>query len=42
MAENGALAIHTAQILVVDEADFAFDMGFIEGIDKFASKMPAI
>lgn len=41
MAENGALAIHTAKILVIDEADLAFDMGFIEDIDKFASKMPA-
>ena len=41
MAENGALAIHTANILVIDEADLAFDMGFIEDIDKFASKMPA-
>ncbi|MBE1553733.1 DEAD/DEAH box helicase [Sporosarcina limicola] len=41
MAENGALAIHTATILVIDEADLAFDMGFIEDIDKFASKMPA-
>lgn len=40
MAENGALAIHTAKILVIDEADLAFDMGFIEDIDKFASKMP--
>lgn len=41
MAENGALAIHTASILVIDEADLAFDMGFIEDIDKFASKMPS-
>lgn len=41
MSENGALAIHTASILVIDEADLAFDMGFIEDIDKFASKMPA-
>ncbi|CAM3120948.1 DEAD/DEAH box helicase [Filibacter tadaridae] len=40
MAESGALAIHTANILVIDEADLAFDMGFIEAIDKFASKMP--
>ena len=40
MAENGALVIHTANILVIDEADLAFDMGFIEDIDKFASKMP--
>ena len=35
------LLIHTAKILVIDEADLAFDMGFIEDIDKFASKMPA-
>lgn len=41
MAENGALAIHTARILIIDEADLAFDMGFIEDIDHFASKMPA-
>ncbi|MDW0117366.1 DEAD/DEAH box helicase [Sporosarcina thermotolerans] len=40
LAENGALSIHTATILVVDEADLAFDMGFIEDIDQFASKMP--
>lgn len=40
LAENGALAIHTATILVIDEADLAFDMGFIEDIDQFASKMP--
>lgn len=41
MVENGSLAVHTANILVIDEADLAFDMGFIEDIDKFASKMPA-
>ena len=41
MSENGALVIHTAKILVIDEADLAFDMGFIEDIDKFAAKMPA-
>ncbi|GKV68065.1 DEAD-box ATP-dependent RNA helicase CshB [Sporosarcina sp. NCCP-2716] len=40
MAENGALSVHTARILVIDEADLAFDMGFIEDIDQFASKMP--
>ncbi|MDN4607033.1 DEAD/DEAH box helicase [Sporosarcina highlanderae] len=40
LSENGALAIHTATILVIDEADLAFDMGFIEDIDQFASKMP--
>jgi len=41
MTESSALLIHTAKILVIDEADLAFDMGFIEDIDKFASKMPA-
>lgn len=40
MVENSSLLIHTAKILVIDEADLAFDMGFIEDIDKFASKMP--
>ncbi|WP_040286627.1 DEAD/DEAH box helicase [Sporosarcina koreensis] len=40
MAETGSLAIHTASILVIDEADLAFDMGFIEDIDQFASRMP--
>lgn len=41
MAESGALGVHTASILVIDEADLAFDMGFIEDIDQFASRMPA-
>ena len=40
MVESSALLVHTAKILVIDEADLAFDMGFIEDIDKFASKMP--
>src|SRR5699024_10362925 len=30
MSETGALPIHTATHLVIDEADLAFDMGFIE------------
>lgn len=41
MVKSDALLIHTAKILVIDEADLAFDMGFVEDIDKFASKMPA-
>jgi ATP-dependent RNA helicase CshB len=41
MSEAGALEIHTATMLVIDEADLAFDMGFVEDIDKFASRMPA-
>src|SRR5690606_11193707 len=40
LVNENALLVHTAPILVVDEADLAFDMGFIEGIDGFASKMP--
>jgi len=40
MVQNSALLVHTAKILVIDEADLAFDMGFIEDIDKVASKMP--
>ncbi|WOV88835.1 DEAD/DEAH box helicase [Sporosarcina oncorhynchi] len=41
LTEVKALNIHTASILVIDEADLAFDMGFIEDIDQFASKMPS-
>ena len=40
LVNENALLVHTASILVVDEADLAFDMGFIEEIDGFASKMP--
>ncbi|MFP3919048.1 DEAD/DEAH box helicase [Lysinibacillus telephonicus] len=40
LVAEGALLVHTAPILVVDEADLAFDMGFIEDIDGFASHMP--
>ncbi|ULT55682.1 DEAD/DEAH box helicase [Neobacillus drentensis] len=35
-----ALFIHTAKILVVDEADMMLDMGFIEDVDHVAAKMP--
>ncbi|AOV07870.1 DEAD/DEAH box helicase [Sporosarcina ureilytica] len=40
MAQSNTLLVHTANMLVIDEADLAFDMGFIEDIDKFASRMP--
>lgn len=40
LVKENALLVHTAPILVVDEADLAFDMGFIEDIDGFASHMP--
>jgi ATP-dependent RNA helicase CshB len=35
-----ALFIHTANILVVDEADMMLDMGFIQDVDQVAAKMP--
>lgn len=40
MSKNNQLLVHTAKILVIDEADLAFDMGFVEDIDQFASRMP--
>ena len=40
LVKENALLVHTAPILVIDEADLAFDMGFIEDIDGFASHMP--
>lgn len=40
MAKSNQLLVHTAKTLVIDEADLAFDMGFVEDIDQFASKMP--
>ncbi len=40
LVKQNALLVHTAPILVIDEADLAFDMGFIEDIDGFASHMP--
>lgn len=40
LVQENALLVHTASILVIDEADLAFDMGFIEDIDGFAGVMP--
>lgn len=40
LVHENALLVYKAPILVVDEADLAFDMGFIEDIDGFASRMP--
>ncbi|MED4973940.1 DEAD/DEAH box helicase [Geobacillus thermoleovorans] len=35
-----ALDVHTAHILVVDEADLMLDMGFITDVDQIAARMP--
>ncbi|MGG5255025.1 DEAD/DEAH box helicase [Neobacillus sp. SM06] len=35
-----ALLVHTASVLVVDEADMMLDMGFIFDVDQIAAKLP--
>ncbi len=35
-----ALFVHTASMLVVDEADLMLDMGFIVDVDQIAARMP--
>lgn len=39
LVEAQALQVYTAKMLVVDEADLMLDMGFIEDVDLFASRM---
>ncbi|WP_026674682.1 DEAD/DEAH box helicase [Alkalihalobacterium bogoriense] len=39
MVDEQALQLHTATMLVVDEADQMLDMGFISDVDKTASRM---
>ena len=39
LVEEQALQVYTATMLVVDEADLMLDMGFIEDVDQFASRM---
>lgn len=41
LVKEQALFVHTAQMLVVDEADLMLDMGFIEDVDQIAGRMPA-
>lgn len=41
LMEEKALLIHTASVLVVDEADMMLDMGFIHDVDQIAAKLPA-
>ncbi|MBO9129615.1 DEAD/DEAH box helicase [Bacillus sp. 165] len=40
LVEEQALFVHTASIIVVDEADLMLDMGFIKEVDQIASRMP--
>lgn len=39
LVDEQALHVFSATMLVVDEADLMLDMGFIEDVDKFASRM---
>lgn len=39
LVEEKALHVYTAKMLVVDEADQMLDMGFIDDVDKVASRM---
>lgn len=39
LVKEQALLIHTASLLVVDEADLMLDMGFLEDVDQIASHM---
>ncbi|MEI5905818.1 DEAD/DEAH box helicase [Bacillus spongiae] len=40
LVKEQALMIHTANFLVVDEADLMLDMGFIFDVDQIAGRMP--
>lgn len=40
LVREQALFVHRASILVIDEADLMFDMGFIHDVDQVAGRMP--
>ncbi|MEK3890706.1 DEAD/DEAH box helicase [Bacillus sp. FSL K6-3431] len=40
LVREQALFVHTASVLVVDEADLMLDMGFLQDVDQIAGKMP--
>lgn len=40
LVTSGDLAIHKAHTFVVDEADMTLDMGFLDTVDKIASRLP--
>lgn len=39
LAEEQALNVYTADVLVVDEADLMIDLGFMEDVDRIAARM---
>ncbi|WP_368985327.1 DEAD/DEAH box helicase [Caldifermentibacillus hisashii] len=40
LMKEQALFVHTANMLVVDEADLMLDLGFLEDVDRIAGAMP--
>lgn len=40
LIKDQLLFVHKAKMMVVDEADLMFEMGFIEEVDQIASRMP--
>ncbi|MFT4412656.1 DEAD/DEAH box helicase [Fredinandcohnia humi] len=40
LIKEQALLVYTAEKMVVDEADFMLDMGFIEDVDQIAARLP--
>ena len=40
LIQSDALDVHTARQFVVDEADMTLDLGFLDQVDKIASRMP--
>ncbi|MFD1705424.1 DEAD/DEAH box helicase [Siminovitchia sediminis] len=40
LVREQALFVHQANMLVIDEADLTFDMGFIHDVDHIAGRMP--
>lgn len=41
LVKGGALDIHKAHFLVVDEADMTLDLGFLKEVDAIASSLPS-
>ncbi|MBJ8325143.1 DEAD/DEAH box helicase [Streptococcus pacificus] len=40
LIKSGGLDIHLAHTMVIDEADMTLDMGFLETVDRIASRLP--